>query len=144
MKDEKTYLTPRELGLFVGQRCKYYHPDGVLDATISAFEPGFGTMVAVEEDSYLAEAKNVKPILRSLASITEDEASKFLAIKGNTSFIPTDHKGDILSPLSIVKAGSLRTPRLTCTPEGFLRLIGHGFDVFGWIEKGLAIEKTTT
>ena len=141
MKDEKKYITPRELGLFVGQSCKYNAPHGVLDASIAVFELGLGIMVAIDEEAFRAEAKNVKPVLRSLESMTEDEARKFLAMEANPSLIKPNYKGDIMPPLDAVNMWYLHTPRLMCTPEGFLWLIGHGFDVFGWVKMGLAIEK---
>jgi len=136
MKDKKASLTTQDLGIYSGQECliggdtkRFFVLDGIVYLPFDS------------SGSWVSEDGAVTPILRSLASMTEDEATEFLAMEGKTSFTSTDYKGDIVHPIDAVNMWYLRTPRLMCTPEGFLWLIGHGFDVFGWIEKGLAIEK---
>ena len=101
----------------------------------------FGFYLSLNDIKWGADSGEVKPLLRSLDSMNEDEARKFLAIDKNPPSLKPKYNGDIMPPLDMVKTWYLYTSRLTCTPEGFLWLITNGFDVFGWVEKGLAIEK---
>ena len=110
-----------------------------------------------------------KPLLRPLSSITKEEASKLLSkVQGvsinedtlrvfnnnnNTIIIQYEYPNDYLWCLSLSYTKALiATPytiygshkRITPTPMFIYDwFIKNHFDVFGLIEKGLAIDKTT-
>lgn len=66
----------------------------------------------------------VKPILRPLSDMTEEEM-KIVTVSG------------LMSDLKYI------INRNKWTPERFLYLLSKGFDLFGLIEEGLAIDATT-
>lgn len=78
--------------------------------------------------------QGVKSILRSLSDMTEDE---MIYIDDEFSY------GYVLSNLSkSLKAGSLYQMKIGETFEITRYLLSKGFDLFGLIEAGLAIDKT--
>ena len=129
MKGKKASLTTQELGMYSGQECligedtkRFFVLDGVV------------YLPSDHSGGWVSEDGAVTPILRSLDSMTAGEARDFidkdgglLASRWNSAF-----EEQYLGPCPKFK------------PEGFLWLITNGFDAFGWIKKGLAIEKTTT
>lgn len=74
----------------------------------------------------LVDPRHAKPILRPISDMTKEERKAW-----SDSF-----KGSI---------AGLHKYQLIANPEarGTLHLIRQGFDVFNWIKKGLAIDKTT-
>ena len=82
--------------------------------------------VGVDDGSLtLYELSTVKPYLRSLSTMTDDETAEFRRIGGVISY----------DPINNIYAIS------TFTPEAYDWLNKNGFDYRGLIEKGLAIEK---
>lgn len=73
----------------------------------------------------LYELSTVKPYLRSLSTMTDEETAEFRQIGGIVSY----------DPINNIYAIS------TFTPEAYDWLNKNGFDYRGLIEKGLAIEK---
>lgn len=88
--------------------------------------------INVEEEPQYNEVKDVKPILRPLSDMTEDEVE----------FIGIELKAGTMN------AEFIRTSKYCWTlvhtePEVFRFLLSNHFDLFGLIDAGLAIDKTT-
>lgn len=82
--------------------------------------------VGVDDGSLtLYELSTVKPYLRSLSTMTDEETAEFRRVGGVISYDPVNN----------IYAIS------TFAPEAYDWLNEHGFDYRGLIEKGLAIEK---
>jgi hypothetical protein len=91
---------------------------------------GIGRKQALFSDRYgnemwLAE-NDYKPILRPLSSMTEDEKQEYEATRVFVRATPVHQIGN-----------------MQWTPETFKYLLSKHFDLFGLIEAGLAIDKTT-
>lgn len=85
-------------------------------------------------NSFHTTPDNIKPFLRPLSSMTEEEAAY---IDDEFSF------GHVMSNLSnSLKEGSLYQMRVSETFEITRYLLSKGFDLFGLIEAGLAIDST--
>lgn len=124
----------------VGRIYSYYHPAGEFKTDrvwVCSLEE-----VGNPEMSCSAPANEVKPILRLISDMTNEE---FREWQGN--FLITTYDA-ICSPLPfkdrpkhvIVLENRLATNTLSFIEGVFL--LSKGFDLFGLIEAGLAIEKT--
>lgn len=142
----------------------------------------FGVWFADEQKENLVNfyPQDLKPILRRLSDMTEEEASNLLAILFYNSMNPDDrvtadeidvdiHKNDdglmvdgdmalvcelscrcFEGQLGITLNGTLvlydeegKVQRLDNSVEAFVYLLSKSFDLFGLIEKGLAIDQKT-
>lgn len=74
---------------------------------------------------------DVKPILRPLSDITEEEISDVFPGESNPEAYTTDFWKSHLKEYGVP----------TLKPEQFTYLLSRGFDLFNWIEQGLAISK---
>jgi len=114
----ETKLTAADLALYLGCECMAYTRAGTIDIVNAR---GF-CIVSDGVYSWSEPLKNIKPILRPLSDMTEDEANNEV-----WETVPeyNDFKG------------------LVChVSPAFRYLLSRHFDLFGWIEKGLAIDKT--
>lgn len=152
MSDVK--LTAQILSLYAGQRAEF--PGNIRSEIISAFDYGKDVIVCAtglpgwpQNGFYphYAQGADVKPILRPLSSMTEDEALEvYKIVYGNDYggkagecryWIGMDYKEDIGLGQSVV--GFRNT---LANPPALLHLCSLGFDLFGLIDAGLAIDST--
>jgi hypothetical protein len=109
---EQEKISVQDLALYLG--CKAFHQ--VLgEKTISI--AWLNDIIHYCGEDVDFELELIKPILRPLSDITEEE------IKQMEYFAPDGSLG--------------------YSAQGYKFLISKHFDVFGWIEKGLAIDSTT-
>ncbi len=113
--EKKSELTCADLALCMGCACKTPAGFGVIDAVSRE-----RIRVEVEFQGYVLPPDDVTPILRPLQDMTEEESNEvqFRVDKIKVGFFPKQHA-------EIVRY-----------------LIRLQFDVFGWIDAGLAIDKT--
>lgn len=93
--------------------------------------------------------KNVKPILRPLSSITNTEVIEIVALLSDV-YLLVKHTGNFSYGIDFeFQYNSSNRRRVACqrwdelNPEQFIYLLSKHFDLFGLIESGLAIDKTT-
>jgi hypothetical protein len=128
MKNE-TKLTAADLAMYFGAECEYQLPhtpeDEVINTHITAREIN---NINLERYTYF------KPILRPLSDMTEEEAMELAGFFGAQSAMSTQlDKADFARRLM---------GNDYCSPQSVRYLLSRNFDLFGWIEAGLAIDKT--
>lgn len=118
--NNETKLTAADLALYLGCECQALTRTGTIDIVNSR---GF-CIVSDGVYSWSELIRNVKPILRPLSDITEEEANNEV---WDTVPEYTDFSGLVahVSP-------------------AWRFLLSRHFDLFGWIDAGLAIDKTKT
>jgi|SRR5688572_19579759 len=115
MRDIKDYLH-----LYLGGGCqatysgKSFQPHGVINT-----EKLYQVMIGVITD--------IKPILRPLSDMTEEEKEEFEELQYDDNVITLHKYGTIVQ---------------TYVPEIFRRMLQMQFDLFNLIPEGLAIDKT--
>lgn len=118
-------LTPQILGLYIGQWVKH---DAGKTGTIASIGTDGQMHLEIDADAdlFLTTTESVRPILRPLSSMTEEEQ---------------EH----LDSLNNIDRGTIKHYKnvgiLEVRPNEFLYLLSRGFDLFGLIDSGLAIEK---
>lgn len=92
---------------------------------------------------------NVKPILRPLSDMTDEEIRMMFVLKGynNENFKPTRVKIDDLFIQFEIDGDEYEYQcdyqhLITMRPNQFTYLLKQGFDLFGLIDAGLALDKT--
>ena len=92
----------------------------------------------------------VKPILRKISSMTEEEAIEYLKMKYNAVAVIECRKDNSGFWYSLAKGlAETKNPKFiffgqikdTSYPEQFVWLLSKGFDLFGLCEAGFAIDK---
>jgi hypothetical protein len=95
--------------------------------------------------------KNIKPLLRPLDDMTEEEGYEVLRRQHSYDVMPTQGQYEVADRylayrLDYVHRNSKvfyqRRPVVPKTPEATRYLLSKGFDLFQLIESGLAIDKT--
>lgn len=132
-------LTAADLALFLGQKC-YFEMKG-RDGAVSARNLGMtidGDFISAFQNGC---RHNCRPILRPLSDLTEDEARHLHTIvfgwefAGLTSCV--DWMFQSFQPSEIDRIGALAGHY-----PAWRYLLSIGIDLFGWIDSGLAIDKT--
>lgn len=132
------------LHLYLGCECEIKgQPNAILGAVgIKSGEQVIVRWPKDDEWSY-ADVTEVKPILRPLSSMTEEEMKEFASIQREGITKIKFEKGKIWSFVDHEgfykwHPHSLDTP----TPEQFCYLLSKHFDLFGLIDAGLALSTT--
>jgi hypothetical protein len=95
-----------------------------------------------------SNALNIKPILRPLSNMTEDEAVELVKIRSTTyRWVTAEVVNQHILRFEFEYESSRRRRSTTLrfdelSPEEVRYLLSKGFDLFGLIEAGLAIDKT--
>ncbi len=123
MNTTEKKLTAADIALYIGCEVEWSGDRGYYLAGINTGQQDFNQIGLVGDlNPVWVEIGDVKPILRPLSDMTEDEENNYI-----WDTIPeyTDFQGLVkhISPV-------------------FLWLIHQHFDLFDWIEAGLAIRKT--
>lgn len=146
-------LTAKELALYLGCEC-VVSTQGDFSENWKPEILMVGTLLLFEQKGFEA----IKPILRPLSDMTEVEAREFLGVvmnfnsqfsfgwdweysKGFLMIKPHTHTScTVIKPF-----GENGSPVFNCsyTMNEGVWLMNKHFDLFGWIESGLAIDKTT-
>ena len=115
-------LTTQELALYLGCECQT--PEGILKlgAVYENTSPVFYDAV---RDFGMEE---IKPILRPLTDMTEEEKKELSDVAFGDTILLTGEAEE--------------QTRVWGNPLSIKFLITKHFDLFGWIEKGLAIDRT--
>lgn len=136
-------LTPQVLAMYLGCEIEAKGSRGILR---NVNLKGFCTLQLSEEigQSIGCLVEEVKPILRRLSSMTEEEAREFCV------YCPSDWKV-VVTPdqhgiyIKCWKVGDLESMQIVdleaVTASQFQYLLSKHFDLFGLIDAGLAIEK---
>lgn len=154
---KKKHLTPEDLGLFRNCMVKYF------DYFTNQYEIGTLQGIAdnnhfwIEENHNGQEIDKCKPILRPLNSITDDELRELFMLEhfydGITmSYVKFHHRDERFGFFSVQfnceyvinrtgkKTGIFGTMSFRkVSPKQFQYLLSKHFDIFGWIEAGLAV-----
>lgn len=150
--EPKKSLTAKELGLYLG--CKFRYDNDVM-YTVA----GIQDAEVINALGHFHDIKLVKPILRKLESMTEDEVTEVFKLKWRVQ--RSDHEwisikfkrqeSVFLNPGWSVEAvykqnGKERTMLGTLSmsvfePLSFQYLLSKSFDLFGWIDAGLALDQ---
>lgn len=141
-------LTVQDLGLVLGcdveVQGNHFQRHGPDDEPV--FYLNHGEVVTLSAEHLMMQDDDpnqmFKPLLRPLLDMTTKEANEYRAL--------TDICIELQISVISGEAERVRMHDLSITPEyekadaiRMTYLIRQGFDVFGWIEKGLAIDKTT-
>lgn len=149
-----TPLTINQLALYLG--CKAYADANNGEFTtgiIAGFETHRKYYVSIKCDKYIESMwapENIKPILRPLESISEEEAKQFLKLFAPKTykFIDIQTKADTWFTVRFKNGngnyGFISYSVTQMNPEKFIWLLSKGFDLFNWIEQGLAINSFET
>lgn len=133
-------LTAQIAALHLGQKCllKKVFRVGSIDAIELAH-----VRVRFDEGTPVTayySIEYVRPILRPLSSLTESEARELYEIKFGFEYdgenCTEEYWGDFDSGLDTMLSYSVGNPKI------WLKLLSWGFDLFGLIESGLAIDAT--
>jgi hypothetical protein len=133
-------LTAADLALYIGQPFRVY-------ATVSGvgwYERTGDSLTPSDLATY--NVKYVKPILRPLSDLTEEEARECFALWSGGRFNPDDYyNASALEDWWRYADDHDVDARAYCigTPAVWRYLLSRGFDLFNWIPDGLAIDKTT-
>lgn len=111
------------LHLYLMCKCKFIHSNSVWVLTSVGYS--FSEISSEDgEASHIVMSKEVKPILRPLSDMTEEERKEFEATQ------------------TAIRATPVHQIMVSVwTPESFRWALSKHFDLFGLIESGLAIQK---
>jgi hypothetical protein len=147
-------ITVQEMAMFLGCDVEYSHPEGKEVKPLTFF------WLQEYEEIIESEEESFKPILRPISNITEEEMKELYLLVFKRPFVGDNitHR-DLgmkceryvlwsgLERLFIYKDGDVEADSdlvhyKVHRPTVLKWMILKQFDVFGWIEKGLAIDKT--
>jgi hypothetical protein len=150
-----TKLTVQDLAMFIGCEMQMHIPNPVWIDTKFPMYKLFGVDISKEKvllasfsgvamwyDLTKTETcgwEYIKPILRPLLSMSEDETLEYDSI---ASFWNEGISEDYKRQFHYKVPNMLNIPDARFSVDGLKYLISKQFDVFRWIEKGLAIDKT--
>lgn len=149
MPEQQSKLSVADLALYLGQQCCIVTWDRDVMQMPEWFAP-VGSIVLIDISTLASVAgkiATVSPLLRPLFSITKDEAKDLVIFLADTevnhllerilrtSVASRDAEHPVISAEDIML--------MTGNPKLTVALLRLGFDIFGWIESGLAIDKTT-
>ena len=125
-----------------------WKPEKNLYGLAPGVDPNYGRPIKTMLDTHVLTAYIHKTtlILRRLSSMTEEEARDFLFMEGwGESFqhiCVTDSAIDFRRDFGD-RSESCISRFTRCRPQMFAWFLSKGFDLFGLIESGLAIDKAT-
>lgn len=131
--EKQKELTAADLALYLG--CEVETPAGAGRLYRVEDAPLCGVLFNDRTTNYFLDftPAQVKPLLRPLSDMTEEEAREVLTIcdySKDAAFYDTDYWLTCISDLIIGN------------PAGWRYLLSRRIDLFGWLESGLAIDKT--
>jgi len=115
--------------LMIGQRVECGHWAGVLIGVLRD-----DLYISFVGHVHITSVENCKPVLKTLGQMTNEEKEKF----------KDDFKESLIKPpksLFIDEYGDFCIDEEEATAKESLWFIREGFDILGWIDKGLAIKK---
>ncbi len=136
-------FTPQICALYLGQKCRTpdgigvlcgISQDGIVKVEFGAFGPDF-------EVSHTTPF--VKPILRRLESLTESEARELYKACFGKDEDEVDDDDFLFFWNAPARYEIYRKERVFGYPNGWLKLFSWGFDLFGLIDSGAAIDAAT-
>lgn len=133
VKGEKQQLTAKDLGLYLGCYC-----DDSIDPEDSPIEL---TPMVLYSFVELIEIDCCKPILRPLSDMTDEEALSIAKNDYASAISATWNKR--YSKIEVINIG--RNTEIYPSQMGFYQtkfLLSKYFDLFSWIDAGLAIDAT--
>lgn len=142
--NNETKLTAQDLALYIGCDVEWLGERGCNLAGINTADQSFypvgltysnGLTVWVQE-------RAVKPILRPLSDITETEARAVWEKCYGDDFGDGECLLHLIATVDADERNDSEFDVLLGYPDGWRYLLSRHFDLFGWIESGLAIDKT--
>ena len=139
MKNE-TKLTPADLALYLGAECEVtYSPGGFEYYDNGGIYLISGGLI----NEYGKGEAAIKPILRPLSDMTEDEARNVYKITTGEDYPANDAKSEVFAVQDEeFLSAQMEIGAMMGQPAVWRYLLSRHFDLFGWIEAGLAIDKT--
>lgn len=146
-------LSVQDLAMFLGCKIEVYYPKprwintthphyNLVGVNMKTNEVCLESSASVSLWYSIVKEKDyweyMKPVLRQFSDMTEDEVFEFATIigfwvEGTTEEYIRKRTYTVISQLE---------KEVRCPPDGVKYLISKHFDIFGWIEKGLALDKT--
>ncbi len=143
MNNEKK-LTAQDLALYYRGQAKLIRRAKKLDSFHGFAHVGQVVVIdsvliaSVEQGLYV-----VKPILRPLSDMTEDEARNVYKITTGEDYPANDAKSEVFAVQDEeFLSAQMEIGAMMGQPAVWRYLLSRHFDLFGWIESGLAIDKT--
>ena len=127
-------FTPQIAALYLGQKCQSPEGEGIILGVdnVGNVEVEFGIMGP--DFSQIYEVGEILPILRRLDSLTESEARELTGKKNDALKIWNGWQTGPRADYDQEQIGE---------PSAWLKLLSWGFDLFGLIDSGLAIDAET-
>jgi hypothetical protein len=142
MNNEKK-LTAQDLALYYRGQAKLISRAEKLDSFHGFAHVG---QIVVIDSILLASVEQglyeVKPILRPLSDMTEDEARSVWGKCYGDDFGDGECLLHLIATVDSDERNDSEFDVLLGYPDGWRYLLSRHFDLFGWIEAGLAIDKT--
>ena len=123
-------FTPQIAALYLGQKCQTKYGDGFIDGVFSSGK----ITVQHPQSMSILPADEIKPVLRRLDSLTESEARELTGKKNDALKIWNGWQTGPRADYDQEQIGE---------PSAWLKLLSWGFDLFGLIDSGLAIDAET-
>jgi len=138
-------MTPQVLALYIGHRCQTSGGEGIIYSVNNdgIVQVEFGAM---GPDFLLSHhIGHVKPILRRLESLTEGEARELYGVLHPSGWqwqIKEEFRTSVIEDYWHLSDSGVQSlmMRHTGHPPIWLKLLSLGFDLFGLIDAGLAID----
>lgn len=141
MSNEKKHLTPRDLALFLGCEVEWMGEPGYISTGVNTGDERLNP-IGLQKNSYQywARVDEVRPVLRQLVDITEQEARRAYEIAHGTVWDTDDScKEYLFEPAT----RNIKPIKIALgKPEVWAYFLSICLDVFGWIPAGLAVDAT--
>lgn len=141
--NNETKLTAQDLALYYRGQAKLISRAEKLDSFHGFAHVG---QIVVIDSILLASVEQglyeVKPILRPLSDMTEDEARSVWGKCYGDDFGDGECLLHLIATVDSDERNDSEFDVLLGYPDGWRYLLSRHFDLFGWIEAGLAIDKT--
>lgn len=134
MEPYKKGLSAQELALYFGQQAASV--DIELGEALAEFRiEGDALDMKAQRGENYPESEGIawKPILRPLSDMTEEEGLEIFELYADKPYLASIASHESLIEWLGGRVGS---------PAHWRYLLSRGFDLFGWIDAGLAIDKT--
>lgn len=137
-------LTARDLALFLGCEIEWMGERGY---TLTGINTGDEYLNPVGlkkgEYHYWSNIENVRPVLRPVSAMTEQEARRAYEIEnGKAWLVPPEQSCLILYWAKFAERHVPNAKASLGAPAVWAYFLSIGLDVFGWIPAGLAVDAT--
>jgi len=142
--NNETKLTAQDLALYIGCDVEWLGERGYNLAGVNTADQWFNPVGLVCSNGLTiwTPERAIKPILRPLSDMTEDEARSVWGKCYGDDFGDGECLLHLIATVDSDERNDSEFDVLLGYPDGWRYLLSRHFDLFGWIEAGLAIDKT--